>query len=266
MNPRDSHDDLPYRTALVTGDRTHLYREYDVDRSLNTVDDGPPADYNRRRAAVVAFYGSRCGRCHAPVDRSSPDEGVSLAYLYAVDDPTWALSSLVAVCEACYDLLSARSLGDLDRPHTEPDAAAQFPSMLADPRVAVERAPLSGREAWLRKRLTDRVDDYADRGVNAPARDCALGTDTGAATAAAMGAELCADWTREPDEPRLVEIWEGLPSGTRSAYAECALDPAGGPVEGDDPLVASVDDEEGQPVPALPGDRADDDGGSRRED
>lgn len=254
-------DDVPDRIALATADRSHLYREYGVDRSLDRVDDdrgGPPTDYGQRRAAVVDFYGGRCGRCHATIDRSSPEDGVSLAYLYSVDDPVWALSSLVAVCEACYDLLSTRTLAALDRPHTDPDAAAQFPSAFADPRVAVERAPLSGREAWLRKRLTDRVADAPDRGVNVPARECALGTDATAATAITMGEELCSDWTRSPDEPRLVEVWEGLPRDTRSAYAECAMDPATGPAATDDPLPASIEpaDEAALPVPAHPGDRA----------
>jgi len=257
MSSRALSDDVPDRTALATADRSHLYREYGVDRSLDGVDgDGPPADYGQRRAAVVDFYGGRCGRCHARIYRSSADEGVSLAYLYSVDDPAWALSSLVAVCEACYDLLSTRSFSDLDRPHSDPDAAAQFPSAFADPRVAVERVPLSGREAWFRKRLIDCVGDAPDHEVNAPARECALGTETSVGTAIAMGEELCADWTRSPDEPRLVEIWEGLPSDTRSAYAECALDPATGPAAAaDDPLSASIDldDEAALPVPAQSG-------------
>ncbi len=258
MSSPESPDDVPDRTALATSDRSHLYREYGVDRSLDGVADdcdGPPADYGQRRAAVVDFYGGRCGRCHARIDRSSADEGVSLAYLYSVDDPVWALSSLVAVCEACYDLLSTRSFADLDRPHSDPDAAAQFPSAFADPRVAVERVPLSGREAWFRKRLTDRVADAPDHRVNAPARACALGTDASAGTTIAMGEELCTDWTRSPDEPRLIEIWEGLPSDTRSAYAECALDPATGPAAGmGDPLPAALDsdDEAALPVPAHP--------------
>lgn len=77
-----------------------------------------------------------------------------------------------------------------------------------------------------------------------------------------MGEELCADWTRSPDEHRLVEVWEGLPRDTRSAYAECAVDPATDPAaDADEPLPVSIGaaDEAALPVPAYPGDRVRDD-------
>lgn len=226
MSTRDSPDDVPYSTALATADRSHLYREYDLTPVGNDREDpaGPPADYGERRAAVLSFYGGRCGRCLGPIDRTSRGDGVSLCYLYSVDDPAWALDSLVAMCEGCHDLLTVRTAADRDRTLSRPADAPQFPAPLADPRVAVERTPLSGREVWLRKRLRERTEDHADRRVNVPARDCALGLSTPAARATAMGAALCADWTRDPDEPRLVETWEGLPADTRAAYAECADD------------------------------------------
>jgi len=268
MSPRDSPDDVPYSTALATADRSHLYSEYDLDRSGVTTDADrtePPADYGERRAALLSFYGGRCGRCLAPIDRSSRGEA-SLGYLYSVGDPTWALESLVAVCEGCYDLLSVRTPTDLDRPHAAPADAPQFPAPRSDPRIAVERAPVSGREAWLRKRLRERTADAEDRRINAPARDCTLGLATGARRATAMGEALCGDWTRPPDEPRLVESWEGLPAETRGAYAACAVDRTAvvetAPEDvrdAADVADAAVTPDRGS-VPALPGDTLGSDG------
>jgi len=262
MCTRQPADDGPYGTALQTTDRSHLYREYDVDRSH---DDAPaaeaPPDYHARRGAVLDFYGGRCGRCLTPVDRSDPDEGVSLGYLYSVADPEWAIDSLVALCESCNDLLSARQPRDLDRPYATPDDAAQFPAPLADPRVAVERVPLTGREVWLRKRLTERVDAGADSRCNEHARGACLALSTGPAAAVAYGEALLADWTRSPEEPRLVEVWESLPAATREAYADHAVDletvgaaaraVSPGPEPGDQ--LAEPD-----PLPALPASAADD--------
>lgn len=254
MPVRDLPDDVPHGTALATDDRSHLYREYDVDPSPDAVGgaaDGPPADHHRRRTAILGFYGGRCGRCLAPIDRCSADDGVSLGYLFPVDEPRWALSSLVAVCEGCYGLLSARSPGALDRAAVTPGDAPQFPAPLCDPRVAVERAPLTAREVWLRDRLRDRVTGREDRGVNAPARDCALGLDTDAATATALGTALCGDWTRSPGESRLVETWDDLPAATREAYGECALDPDA--VARSDPVAtASAGDLDWKSRPAVP--------------
>lgn len=230
MCTRHLPDDGPYGTALRTTDRSHLYREHDVDRSLN---DAPaveaPPDYHARRAAVLDFYGGRCGRCLTPIDRSDPDEGVSLGYLYSVADPEWALESLVALCEPCNDLLSAREPRDLDRPYVVPDDAAQFPAALADPRVAVERVPLSGREVWLRKRLTEWVEGGDDRRRNEHARGACLALPTDAAT-------------REAYADHAVDL------ATVGATAR-AVSP--GPDSGDQ-LV------EADPVPALPARGADD--------
>lgn len=262
MCTRHPPDDGLYGTALQTTDRTHLYREYDVDRALN---DAPaaeaPPDYHARRSAILGFYGGRCGRCLAPVDRSDADEGVSLGYLYSVADPQWALESLVALCEPCNDLLSAREPHDLDRPYAAPDDAPQFPAPLADPRVAVERVPLSGREAWLRKRLAERVDGDDDRRRNERARGACLALPTDAATAVAYGEALLADWTRSPEEPRLIEVWESLPAATREAYADCAVDLA---TVGAAARAVSPGPEPGEqlaepdPLPALPASGADD--------
>jgi hypothetical protein len=227
MPIRDLPDDVPQGTALATDDRSHLYREYGVDRSLDATGGAggePPADHHERRTAILGFYGGRCGRCLAPVDRCSADDGVSLGYLFPVDEPRWALPSLVAVCEGCYGFLSTRSAADLDRPAVTPGDGPQFPAPLGDPRIAVERAPLTAREVWLRERLSERVADREDRHVNVPARDCTLALDTDAATATALGAALCGDWTRSPEESRLVEAWENLSAAARDAYGECAVD------------------------------------------
>jgi len=81
----------PYNVAYLVDDRSHLYREYDVDRDL---DHGPaapaadsvdssrdaPVDYAARREAILAFYGGRCGRCGERVARQS-SEDASLGYV-----------------------------------------------------------------------------------------------------------------------------------------------------------------------------------------
>jgi hypothetical protein len=227
--PADS-DASPYNTAHLVDDRSRLYAAYDVDRALDDGGSGPtdepPGDYHERRAAVLAFYGRRCGRCATDLARSAPESGVSLGYLSPVDDgaPRWALASLVAVCEPCDDLLTATEPADLERVGDAHERAPQFPAWHCDPRVAVERAPLTGREAWLCERLRARVDAREDRGVNAPARDACLASDAGAATAVALGEALAADETRLPDEGRLRDVWSDLPGRVRDRYAAAAVD------------------------------------------
>jgi hypothetical protein len=84
-----------------------------------------------------------------------------------------------------------------------------------------------------------------------------------------MGEALCSDWTRPPDEPRLVESWEGLPAETRGAYAACAVDRTAvvetapedvrDAADAADVADAAVTPDRGS-VPALPGDTLGSDG------
>jgi hypothetical protein len=231
----------PYNVAYVVDDRSHLYDSFDVDPSF---DDGVgesgsdqrdvPPDYSARRAAVVEFYGNRCGRCAAEI--GSGRDGAEVAYLHSLgtapagdDVDEWALRNLVAVCEPCYDLLSADcpegigSFGDTYR------RAPQFPAWTADPRVAVERLPLSGREVWLRDRLVERVD-AADRPTDdvnaAAARQSCLARGTTASLAVALGECLIRDelGSLSTTNQRLSVRWEQLADRERDRYERRAVD------------------------------------------
>lgn len=226
----------PYNLAHLVDDRSHLYHRFDIDPSLDdgVVDpetdrrDAPP-DFSARRRAVVEFYGGRCGRCATRIDTGSADEG-AVAYLFGVgDDDCWALHQLVAVCEPCYDLLSTDctdgigSFGDAYR------RAPQFPAWTGDPRVAVERLPLSGREVWFRDRLAERVDvepPAAESPNAAVARDACLARSTPAAVAVALNEALVAD-ERGPlstTNRRLSDRWEALSERERTDYERRAVD------------------------------------------
>lgn len=224
----------PYNVAYLVDDRSHLYHEYDVDRDR---DHGPaapdrdaPVDYPARREAILAFYGGRCGRCGTKVARQSSEEA-SLGYVHSVageGDPEWALSNLVAVCEPCYDVLSARCCDDLGAFGDTYREAPQFPTWTCDPRVAVERLPLSGREAWMRHVLADRIDDQPScRANRTVVRSACLARSTPAAEAVALGKALVRDerGALSTANCRLRERWQTLAPHEREEWASRAVDP-----------------------------------------
>lgn len=229
----------PYNVAFLVDDRSHLYHEFDVDRDL---DDAPhdadadaaerdaPADYPARRKAILAFYGDRCGRCGTAIARQSTDE-VSLGYIYSVaeaDGPTWQLSNLVAVCEPCYDLLAATASEDLGTFGDAYRRAPQFPTWTCDPRVAVERHPLTGREAWTRARLGERIQDPPSCTVNETvARRVCLARPTPAAEAVALGTALVQDerGALSTSNRRLRDRWDALTPAERDTWGDRAVDP-----------------------------------------
>jgi hypothetical protein len=245
-------DVAPYNIAYLVDDRSHLYHEYDVDRDL---DHGPvtpaaesvdsnhqdesgstdstrdaPVDYPARREAILAFYGGRCGRCGERVARQSTAE-TSLAYVYSVaadDEPEWALSNLVAVCEPCYDVLSAHCCDALGAFGDTYRKAPQFPTWTCDPRVAVERLPLTGREAWMRHHLVERIDDQPSCTANrAVARRACLARSTPAAEAVALGKALVRDerGALSTSNRRLRERWNTLTDHEHEDWADRAVDP-----------------------------------------
>ncbi|WP_257297742.1 hypothetical protein [Haloarchaeobius sp. FL176] len=228
----------PYNLAYLVDDRSYCYHRFDVDAAHDdgVVDpdtgrrDAPP-DFGARRRAVVAFYGYRCGRCAAQIDTGSGGDG-EVAYLFSVadeDQDSWALRTLVAVCEPCYDLLSTDctdrigGFGDAYR------RAPQFPAWTGDPRVAVERLPLTGREVWFSDQLRERVtvEEPTGESVNADAAaDACLARSTPAAVAVALNEALVAD-ERGPLSTatrRLSDQWESLSERERTAYERRAVD------------------------------------------
>jgi|GEM_PF-1313943 hypothetical protein len=227
-------DVAPYNVAYLVDDRSHLYHEYDVDRDCDhgPVDDGrdAPADYAARREAILAFYGGRCGRCGTAVGAQS-DEETSLGYVYSVaaaDEVEWALSRLVAVCEPCYDLLSAECCDELGAFGDQYREAPQFPTWTCDPRVAVERMPMTGREAWTRSRLADRIDDARScRANRVVVRRACLARSTHAAEAVALGNALVQDerGALSTTKRRLRERWQTLTEHERETWEDRAVDP-----------------------------------------
>ncbi|NHN43254.1 hypothetical protein G9C85_16680 [Halorubellus sp. JP-L1] len=224
----------PYNVAYIVDDRSQCYREYDVDRDR---DHGPvdpardaPVDYAARREAILAFYGGRCGRCGTAVATQSAEE-TSLGYVYSVaseSEPAWALSNLVALCEPCYDMLSASCCRDLGAFGDTYRRAPQFPTWTCDPRVAVERLPLTGREAWLRHRLADRIDDQpACRANRTVARSACLARATPAAEAVALGEAFVRDerGALSTANTRLRDRWHALTDPERADWEACAVDP-----------------------------------------
>jgi hypothetical protein len=227
-------DEAPYNVAYLVDDRSHLYHEYDVDRDR---DHGPadpardaPVDYHARRRAILAFYGGRCGRCGTRVGRQSTDDA-SLGYVYSVaaaDAPAFALSNLVAVCEPCYDLLSAECCDELGTFGDTYRESPQFPTWTCDPRVAVERHPLTGREAWIRHHLAGRIEATPTCTANRTvARRTCLARSTPAAEAVALGNALVRDerGALSTTGRRLRERWEVLSEHEREDWASRAVDP-----------------------------------------
>ncbi|NHN47913.1 hypothetical protein G9464_09920 [Halostella sp. JP-L12] len=221
----------PYNTAYVVDDRSHLYAAFDLDRDGDdgVVENGErnaPADYGARREAVLSFYGDRCGRCLTELGRTG-DAEQSLGFVVSVADGErrWALESLVAVCEACYDLLTGETPAELSQFGTAFESAPQFPQWACDPRVAVERAPLSGREAWRRERLAAAARSPPDCGANAVAAERAwLARETSAARAVALGERHLTRAWRSPPARGLDEEWESLSPARRRQYEERAVD------------------------------------------
>jgi hypothetical protein len=237
----------PYNVAYLVDDRSQCYHAYAVDREL---DDGlgaserdAPVDYPARRDAIIDFYGGRCGRCGTAIGKrpgadESIDHAPSLGYVYSVagpEDVTWALAHLVAVCEPCYDLLAAETADDVGTFGDAYRRAPQFPTWAGDPRVAVERHALTGREAWVRHRLAARIDDTPACDVNERvARRASLARSTPAAHAVALGKALVRDdrGALSTANRRLRDRWRTLDERERAAWRERAVDPDTALVDG----------------------------------
>ena len=224
--------DSPYNTAYLRDARDHLYVSYDVDPSH---DDGfvhpdsgeetAPPDYRNRRRAVVSFYGDRCGRCCAPVVTTDPTGDETLAYVLSLgeyDDryDRWELEALVPLCRPCYDMIDVSETDALGGVNAEFAAAPQFPSWFGDPRVAVERAPLTGQELWRRERLLDDLDTARfDFEANAPVAQASnLAVETSATTAVALGEQHDRRRATASPSARLDRGWETLDDRIRLSY------------------------------------------------
>jgi hypothetical protein len=232
--------DSPYNTAHLVDNRNHLYVEYGIDPTLDggRIDpisgspDAPP-DYSARREAIIAFYGHRCGRCCHPIAHTNPDEEESLGHVLSLgslgaDHDPYDLDGLVAVCRPCYDLLTTAEASEVGRIEDAYEDASQFPSWLCDPRVAVERAPLTPRELWLRESVTAEVSVESNSSINAlVSGSAALSLPTSAAEAVAYGEQLTSDDWRAIDthDERLVDRWESLDATERAEYEREVLDP-----------------------------------------
>lgn len=235
--PRDAP---AYNTAYLVADRSHLVERHEVDTDLDAGRADPesgrrvaPPDLQARRRAVLAFYGHRCGRCARPVAATDPSGDEALGFAFSVgrvrDAPApWALEELVAVCEPCYDLLEPREPVAVGTVATRFHEAPQFPAWWCDPRVAVERAPLSGRELFRRERLARHVSPRFDFGVNdAVAEHAVLALSTPATRAVAFGEALLAARTGPPDRgvPDPEREWTACPQTERRRYDRRVLAP-----------------------------------------
>lgn len=224
----------PFNPAYIEDDRSHLYVSYDIDPAH---DDGfvhpesgalaAPPDYSARRRAVVSFYGERCGRCGGAVAATSPDDEESLAHVLSLgeyDDSLerWALSSLVPLCQPCFDVIDAGDPDALGGINNAYDRAPQFPSWVCDPRVAVERIPLTGKEVWRREQLEDRLDrEPFDYEVNCPVATASnLALETNAARAVALGEAYVHDRTQREPPTRIDDRYEDLDATTREQYEQ----------------------------------------------
>lgn len=232
--------DSPYNTAHLVDDRAHLYAEYGIDPAYdsgavdpNTGQRDAPPDYSARREAIIEFYSGRCGRCCQSIAHTSPGENESLGHVLSLGSlgaghEPYDLDGLVALCRPCYDLLTTTKASTVGRIEDAYEDAPQFPSWLCDPRVAVERAPLTPRELWLREHVAEAVTAEAVSTINQlVATAGALVLDTSAATAVAYGEQLTSeDWhTDEELSDRLVDRWEALDATERATYERRVLDP-----------------------------------------
>lgn len=228
-----------YNTAYLTADRSQLLEQFDLDPAgasgrYDSVFDElvPPADRAQRREAVLEFYGHRCGRCSRPLATADPCEHEYLGYAFSVGrvegaEEPWALDELVALCEPCFDLVDASEASAVGRVSTRFRQSPQFPSWHCDPRVAVERAPLSGRELFRRERLTEAVTRTFDFRVNAAvAQHAALALPTPASRAVAFGVRLLSGSMAPPDDEQCPErAWDDAPPSVHVEYADRVLTP-----------------------------------------
>ncbi|MFC4987451.1 HNH endonuclease [Saliphagus infecundisoli] len=228
------HTTAPYNTAYLRDDRSQLYGEFGIDREGDRLEDAP-ADFAARREALLAFYGGRCGRCLAGIGTTHTEED-DLAYVHPLPTPgempasmtadggqrqRWALENLVPLCEPCYGLCSVEEPGRIDSFGGAARDAQQFPQWAGDPRVAVERVPLTGRELWLRNRLRERHGEGGGaESINEPvALAACLARETPADLAVALGEAFAADaWQPIPEAQRLTDRWEALPADDRERY------------------------------------------------
>ncbi|WP_435362110.1 hypothetical protein [Haloarchaeobius sp. DFWS5] len=233
-----------YNLAYLVDDRSFCYHEYAVDSAYDggyvdprTGREDAPPDFGARRSAILEFYGHRCGRCGCGLGDAT-DGQHETGYLYSVVSATgegdeWALSNLVAVCEPCYTLLTTDCPEGMGGFGAQAERAPQFPVWTCDPRVAVERLPLSGKEVWLRDQLAARVgavtaDETVCGGpaVNAPvARDACLARNTNAAMAVALGEALILDeqGPLSTTNRRLTDRWDLLTVHEQAACEERAV-------------------------------------------
>lgn len=228
-----------YNTAYLNADRSHLVDAFDLDPAGagGRIDAAfeelvPPTDHERRRRAVLEFYGHRCGRCARPVAATDADEDEFLGYAFSVGrvrgaEEPWALDELVALCEPCFDLVDAAGADALGRVATRFREAPQFPSWHCDPRVAVERAPLSGRELFRRELVARQVEPRFDFRVNdAVAEHAALALPTPATRAVAFGEAVLERSAAPPSDGPCPEwAWESLPPEARVDYERRTLTP-----------------------------------------
>jgi len=232
--------DSSYNTAHLVDDRNHLYVEYGIDPAFDggcldpdTGSEDAPQDYSARREAIVDFYGQRCGRCCQSIAHTTPDDEESLGHVLSLgslgaDHHPYDLDGLVALCRPCYDLITTTEAEDIGRIEDAYQDAPQFPSWLCDPRVAVERAPLTPRELWLREYVANRVTADGLSTINSlVTRSAALALDTPASVAVAYGEQLTSDdWTAETEPAeRLADCWEQLDATERAEYERNVLDP-----------------------------------------
>lgn len=241
------HRTAPYNTAYLHHGRRYLYDGFGIDR---TYDDGcpeterqkAPPDRIERREALCSFYGGRCGRCLHPVAPTSTADA-ALAYCYSLADGAidrWALENLIPLCEGCYEVVSIDDPDTLDTFNSAYQDAQQFPQWLGDPRVAVERVPLTGREHWLREQLVDRLELPDEHGsVNEPVyEDAVLARSTAASVAVALGEELAADaWRPVPETRRLTDRWDCLDAAAKAMHEEAVTNQ----LQQFDELIASLE-------------------------
>ncbi len=232
----------PYNTAYLQDSRQYLYDTFGIDPEHDHGDRCPetgamttPPDRRERRAAICSFYGGRCGRCLAPIVSArgeKGDGGATLAYCHSLAtkaENRWALAELVPLCHGCYEVVSMTDWTAVDRLGSAYRDAPLFPQWLGDPRVAAERIPLTGREAWIREKLVDRLEATLSASHTDPvAEEAVLTRETAPAVGVALGEALAADaWQPLPAEQRLTDQWDALEPAIRERYEQAVADRLG---------------------------------------